>query len=178
MVFSSPGRPRMRNAPSEGQRPHEVSTPVFPAGCAIALIGADDSGKARLAEALVQRLAQRDIAASIVVEPLPGRSIDPGTLEAHRGTLILFIAAACPTPDDDMLRKVLMDAKLSFAVVHGQGEEQLANAWNAINAAADADARRPGAPERSAAWSWACEKCSDPACEHRLFSDLVARRSS
>jgi hypothetical protein len=150
---------------------------VFSSPGAIALIGADDSGKTRLAEALAQRLAQRGIAASLVVEPLPGRSIDPGTLEVHRGALVLFIAAVSPTPIDDMLRQALMDAKLSFAVVHGQGEEQLANAWKAINAAADADNRRPAA-EGTAAWSWACEKCSDPACEHRLFSDLVARRSS
>ncbi|KWT83637.1 MULTISPECIES: hypothetical protein [unclassified Variovorax] len=151
-------------------------TPVLPAGCAIALIGADDSRKTRLAEALAQRLAQRGIAASIVVVPLPGHSIVPGALEAHRGALILFIAAASPTPIDDMLREALMDAKLSFAVVHGDGEEQLANAWNAINAAADPDACRPAAPEGTAAWSWACEKCSDPVCEHRLFSDLVAGR--
>ena len=153
-------------------------TPVLPAAGAIALIGADDSGKTRLAEALALRLAQRGIAASLVVDPLPGRSIDPSALEAHRGALILFIAAVSPTPIDDMLRKALMDAKLSFAVVHGEGEEQLANAWNAINAAVGADDRRPAAPQSTAAWSWTCEKCSDPACEHRLFSDLVARRPS
>lgn len=164
MVFSSPGRPTMKNATS--------------GGCAIALIGADDSGKTRLAEALAQRLAQRGVAASLVVEPLPGCSIGPGAFEAHRGALILFIAAASPTPIDDMLRKALMDAKLGFAVVHGEGEEQLVNAWNAINAAVGADDPRPAALEGTAAWSWACEKCSDPACEHRLFSDLVARRST
>jgi hypothetical protein len=146
--------------------------------CAVALIGADDSANTRLAEALAQRLAQRGTTASLVVEALPGRSIDPATLEAHRGAVILFIAAASWTPVDDLLRKALMDAKLSFAVVHGEGAEQLANAWNAINVAADDDAGRTVAPEGATAWSWTCEKCSDPACEHRLFSDLVARRSS
>jgi hypothetical protein len=153
-------------------------TPVLPAGCAVALIGADDSANARLAEALAQRLVQRGMVASFGVGALPWRSIDPDMLEAHRGAIILFIAAASPTPVDDLLRKALMDAKLSFAVVHGEGEEQLANAWNAINAAADAGDRRPAAPEGASAWSWTCEKCSDPTCEHRLFSDLVARRSS
>ena len=153
-------------------------TRALPAGSVIVLIGADDSGKARLAEALAQRLSQRGIAASLVVEPVLEGSFDVGTLEAHRGALILLIAPASPTPVDDMLRKALMDAKLSFAVVHGEGAEQLANAWNAINVAADADAGRPAAPEGAPAWSWTCEKCSDPACEHRLFSDLVARRSS
>ncbi|VTU26044.1 hypothetical protein H6CHR_02516 [Variovorax sp. PBL-H6] len=153
-------------------------TPALPPGCVIALVGTDDSGKTKLAESLAQRLALRGMEASLVVELLPGRSIEPGTLEAHRGALILFIAAASPTPMEDMLRSALVLAKLSFAVVHGEGEEQLANAWNAINAAADADDRGPTTPEGTAAWSWACEKCSDPACEHRLFSDLIARRSA
>jgi len=153
-------------------------TPALPAGCVIALIGADDSGKARLAEALAQRLAQRGIAARLVVQPLPGRAFDAGTLQALGCALILLIAPASPTPMDDMLRQALMDAKLGFAVVHGEGGEQLANAWNAINVAADSDDGRRAAPEGAGSWSWACEKCSDPACEHRLFSDLVARRSS
>lgn len=153
-------------------------TPALPAGSVIVLIGADDSGKARLAEALAQRLSQRGIAASLVVEPVLEGSFDASMLEAHRGALILLIAPASTTPVDDMLRQALMDAKLSFAVVHGEGAEQLANAWNAINVAADADAGRTAAPEGATAWSWTCEKCSDPACEHRLFSDLVARRSS
>jgi hypothetical protein len=153
-------------------------TPALPTGCVIALLGADDSGKARLSEALAQRLAQRGILAHLVVEPLWKGSFDAGALEAHRGALILLIAPASPTPVDDLLRKALMDAKLSFAVVHGEGAEQLANAWNAIKPAADADAGRAAAPEGAIAWSWTCEKCSDPACEHRLFSDLVAGRSS
>ena len=62
-------------------------TPALPAGSVIVLIGADDSGKARLAEALAQRLAQRGIAASLVVESVLEGSFDAGTLEAHRGAL-------------------------------------------------------------------------------------------
>ncbi|MBT2324465.1 hypothetical protein J7E62_19145 [Variovorax paradoxus] len=153
-------------------------TPVLPAGCVIALFGAADSGKTHLAEVLAQRLAQRGIAATLVVEPLPPASFDAAAIEACRAhALILLIASVSPTPIDDMLRKALMDAKLSFSVVHGEGAEQLANAWNAINAAADPEARQRAAPQAAGAWSWACDKCSDPACEHRLFSDLVAKRS-
>jgi len=153
-------------------------TPVLPAGCTIALLGADGGGKTQLAEALAQRLAQRGIAATLVADPLPEASLDAAAVEAYRGyTLTLLIAPASPTRIDEMLRRALMDANLSFAVVHGEGAEQLANAWNAINAAADPDARRSAAPGSTAAWSWACDKCSDPVCEHRLFSDLVAQRS-
>ena len=152
--------------------------PALPPGGVIALLGADESGTARLAEALAQRMAQRGMATTLVADPAPEASVDASTLEAHRGALILLVASARPTPVEDALRQALMDSKLSFAVVHGEGAEQLANAWNAIDATAGSDAGRPAAPEGAATWSWACEKCSDPACEHRLFSDLVARRSS
>ncbi len=153
-------------------------TPALPAGCVIALLGADGRGKTQLAETLAQRLAQRGIAARLVADPLPEQALDADVLEAYRGhALILLIAPASPTPIDDMLRKALMDANLSFAVVHGEGAQQLANAWNAINAAADPEGRERAAQGATAAWSWACDKCSDPACEHRLFSDLVAKRS-
>ncbi|RST55215.1 hypothetical protein EJI01_09280 [Variovorax sp. MHTC-1] len=154
-------------------------TPALPAGCVIALLGADDSGKTQLAEALSQRLAQRGIDATLVIDSSPEHAFDAAALEAYRGhALILLIAPASPTRIDEMLRQGLMDANLGFAVVHGEGAEQLANAWNAINAAADPDARRSAARGRAAAaWSWSCDKCSDPACEHRLFSDLVAQRS-
>lgn len=33
-------------------------------------------------------------------------------------------------------------------------------------------------PQLVAQWVWACEKCSDPACEHRLLSDLLAKRAA
>ncbi len=31
-------------------------------------------------------------------------------------------------------------------------------------------------PERQTMRRWACDACSDPDCEHRLFQDLLARR--
>jgi hypothetical protein len=152
-------------------------TPALPAGCVIALFGAEGSGKTQLAEALAQRLAQRGIAATLVADPLPEHGFDASALEAYRGhALILLIASASPTRVDEMLRKALMDANLGFAVVHGEGTEQLANAWNAINAAADPDARRSAARGATAAWTWSCDKCSDPVCEHKLFSDLISKR--
>ena len=149
-------------------------TPALPPGRKIVLLGADDRGKAALAEALSQRLEQHGIAATLVAEPLPERPLD--ALAAHRGALILLLASASPTPADDLLRATLMQAKLSFAVVHGEGADRLANAWNAIGATADPDGRSRALAEASARWSWACDKCSDPACEHRLFTELVAQR--
>ncbi|RZL68032.1 MAG: ATPase [Variovorax sp.] len=80
-------------------------------------------------------------------------------------------------PVDAKVRAALARAGVAYTVVHGIGDERLANAWNAINSIA-ASSSGVGAEGRfgleNAAWSWACDKCSDPDCEHRLFSDLVA----
>ncbi|MFS2163869.1 AAA family ATPase [Variovorax sp. Varisp62] len=82
-------------------------------------------------------------------------------------------------PTDTLVRAALAGAKLSYAVVHGTGGERLANAWNAINSIAGSEGRprtRTQSDAKPASWSWPCEKCSDPECEHKLFSDLIARR--
>ena len=79
-------------------------------------------------------------------------------------------------PVDALVRAALARAGISYAVVHGRGPERLASAWTALNLASDAEA---AVAHRSAgeAWGWSCEKCSDPVCEHRLFTDLLSRRS-
>ncbi|MDP9603386.1 ATPase [Variovorax gossypii] len=82
-------------------------------------------------------------------------------------------------PTDTLVRAALTGAKLSYAVVHGTGGERLANAWNAIVSIAGNEGRprtRARSDAKPASWSWPCEKCSDPECEHKLFSDLIARR--
>ncbi len=45
-------------------------TPRLPAGCVIAVLGAESTGKSTLAQALVQRLRQRGVAATLVGEVL------------------------------------------------------------------------------------------------------------
>ncbi|MET3183718.1 UNVERIFIED_ORG: nicotinamide riboside kinase [Variovorax guangxiensis] len=82
-------------------------------------------------------------------------------------------------PTDTLVRAALAGAKLSYAVVHGTGGERLASAWNAIVSIAGNEGRprtRARSDAKPASWSWPCEKCSDPECEHKLFSDLIARR--
>lgn len=82
-------------------------------------------------------------------------------------------------PVDARVRAALVKANLPFTVVHGRGAERLANAWNAINSIAERVGGADGADINAAStWTWPCEKCSDPACENRLFSDLIARRST
>jgi len=92
-------------------------------------------------------------------------------------------------PVDAAVRATLQRAAVPYAVVHGNGPQRLASAWNAITRTAEVedspdaasatalnlrDPRDP--PTAASGWRWSCDKCSDPACEHRLFTDLVASR--
>ena len=73
---------------------------------------------------------------------------------------------------DALLRRTLVQAQIPFQVIYGQGEERLAQALSALK-------RSPAVREaRRKPWVWACDKCSDPACEHRLLSDLLASRQT
>ncbi len=68
-------------------------------------------------------------------------------------------------PVDTLIRQCLGDAGVPYRVVYGSGPERCINALAAIDAqAAPAGIARP--------WKWTCEKCSDPQCEHRLFTGL------
>jgi nicotinamide riboside kinase len=221
---------------------------MLPAGCIIALLGAESTGKTELARALAQRLQERGIATTMVGEYLrewcdrEGRTPRPdeqrsiaqeqtrridaaaasGVVVADttalmtavyseqlfsdtslhadalaaqaRYAITLLTALDIPwvadalrdgdharEPTDALVRAALTGARLSFAVVHGTGSERLSSAWNAINSIAGSEGRpraRGRFDSKPASWSWPCEKCSDPECEHRLFSDLIGRRDN
>ncbi len=71
-------------------------------------------------------------------------------------------------PIDALLRQRLGAGGIPFQVIYGSGGERLHNAMQAIGAA-------PPQPSiTSLPWLWTCDKCSDPACEHRLFSRLTS----
>ena len=84
--------------------------------------------------------------------------------------------ASHPREDvDALVRSLLQRAQVPFQVVYGQGPRRRDSAVQALVSAGvlppamgdgprDAGAARP--------WVWACDKCSDPACEHRLFARL------
>lgn len=86
-------------------------------------------------------------------------------------------------PIDALVRHSLVQAGLAFRVVYGQGLTRLNNALLALGLA----------PEDEHAWQlresaqfalnqgrtvWSCEKCSDPDCEHRLFTGLLNKKTS
>ncbi|MFM6986484.1 MAG: AAA family ATPase [Hydrogenophaga sp.] len=78
---------------------------------------------------------------------------------------------------DALLRRELQAAGIAFQTLYGPLERRLQQALRAIGpllgrslVAQDphwAQGRRP----------WICEKCSDPDCEHRLFTQLLQQRN-
>jgi nicotinamide riboside kinase len=75
---------------------------------------------------------------------------------------------------DQRLRAVLQAQRIGFSAVYGAGESRTQSALQAIGyALGRPDAGSAGGPRSH--WRWACEKCSDPECEHRLFRGLLPR---
>lgn len=86
---------------------------------------------------------------------------------------------------DARLRRALADAGCGYRVVYGQGSQRIDNALRALNAIKkiaksalpdcaeadfDSDFGRDGTGRFARLRAWNCEKCSDPVCEHRLFT--------
>ena len=67
------------------------------------------------------------------------------------------------------LRDVLTRHGIAFSTVYGSGDARTQSAMQAIGYALG----KPVPDAQRSHWKWPCEKCSDPACEHRLFSDLL-----
>ena len=81
---------------------------------------------------------------------------------------------------DSLLRAALDRGSLGYQVVYGAGPARLTNALRAIISIATyaygtrATARITSETlEKKEIWTWPCDKCSDPDCEHRLFSQLL-----
>ncbi|MCY7319880.1 MAG: ATP-binding protein [Ramlibacter sp.] len=73
---------------------------------------------------------------------------------------------------DAQLRDLLTAGGISFRVVYGEGETRVANALAALGSAPQTlgDPIAAEAQSRPRRWQWNCDKCSDPGCEHRLFT--------
>jgi nicotinamide riboside kinase len=75
-------------------------------------------------------------------------------------------------PVDALVRDALGQAGVPYRVVYGRGEERTRNA---LAPALALLGERPFEPDERVRWTWSCEKCSDPECEHRLFTALRDR---
>jgi nicotinamide riboside kinase len=70
---------------------------------------------------------------------------------------------------DALVRGALQKAAIAYRVVYGRGQERTRNALAPVLAMLG---ERPPQDSERARWTWSCEKCSDPECEHRLFAAL------
>jgi nicotinamide riboside kinase len=81
---------------------------------------------------------------------------------------------------DTLLRRSLTQAGVPFQVIYGMGDERLQQALSALGAMNSLAAKSETPQEETASprkpWVWACDKCSDPVCEHKLLSDLLLKR--
>lgn len=71
---------------------------------------------------------------------------------------------------DQRLREVLSQHHIAYATVYGQGVERIAAALQPIHHKLGELHNDDTALAR---WNWTCEKCSDPDCEHRMFTRLT-----
>ena len=86
-------------------------------------------------------------------------------------------------PVDSLVRQALDRASLAYRVVYGQGHQRLNNALLALGLAGEDEAARLVRERAQFAINqgrivWQCNECSDPDCEHRLFTRLLAQRST
>jgi hypothetical protein len=81
------------------------------------------------------------------------------------------------TLDSPNQRGQLISAGLPFHVLYGLPSECVTQAIGLIDWRLEKDDVTAGKPMLAGKpWVWLCEKCSDPVCEHRLLSDLIAAR--
>ena len=124
---------------------------------------------------------------------------DAGALPAGLASFDLVLLAGAetpapvpckPAPDaapdleaaDRSIRAALALAGVSYRVLYGTPGERLDHALKAVEsllpvASRSRQASRSSGPKNQP-WVWMCEKCSDPQCEHRLLTALLARRDS
>ncbi len=84
-------------------------------------------------------------------------------------------------PVDTLVRQALERAGIAYQVVYGQGHQRLNNALLALGLSGEDAAARMTRENAQFAINegrtqWQCNECSDPDCEHRLFTGLLAKR--
>jgi dephospho-CoA kinase len=146
----------------------------------IAIVGAPQTGKSQLARAISQHLSHRHI--DLVV--LDATSVEQ--LQSDDIVLLCGLDFNTPASDvqqlaDDALRTALGHQKIAYQVVYGLGAERCTQALYAAAQRAQALGRedlaahmRQPLPLR---WTGACENCADADCEHRLFSQLLEKKT-
>lgn len=164
---------------------HKPAAP--PRAVQVAVLGAPGTGKTQLAgelTAVLQASPAPPPALVMVDNPSLATVVQASAskLASQRFHHVLLMGLDLPASHirlaeqeaaDQRLRQALHEAGLAYTVVYGVGPARLANACSALQAL-----RPPSPGTARSPWVWACDTCSDPACERRLLSDLLAGRSA
>lgn len=145
----------------------------------IALLGAAGSGRRALLRALQPRLQATDWDARVIDDDHDAWA--SALRERPVLTLLLAPSDAAGEAQDLQWRQRLAQAGIAFSVLHGDPASQLAGALRLIDTLPGARTTEHGPDTASGAaprWAWCCDRCSDSACEHRLFKDLLHGRST
>ncbi len=168
----------------------------------VLILGAQGSGKSWLAQALFGALKARGLsvirshdAAAMQDPPLRSdpvhwriseASSPPPLHDPQRNTLLMGMDLPGldngQVLEDSLLRQALDLTAIPFRVVYGTGMDRLNNALLALGLAGE-DAGAGLAREshqfniNRGRDAWVCKACSDPVCEHQLFTRLLAKRS-
>ncbi|MDH4451149.1 MAG: ATP-binding protein [Rhodoferax sp.] len=109
----------------------------------------------------------------------------PGIADIRRFAHVLVTATDLPWEADSYfrdgpgaqqtieqrLRQVLHHHGISYSMVYGNGEQRVRAAMAAVMPSTLASDEESASYRR---WMAGCEKCSDAACEHRIFRKLVS----
>jgi HTH-type transcriptional regulator, transcriptional repressor of NAD biosynthesis genes len=84
-------------------------------------------------------------------------------------------SAAIRDATDVVLRRELQLAGIAFQTIYGRGPARLEQALRILGRVLVRDLGTSNPDWPTGRRPWTCETCSDPDCEHRLFTALLAR---
>ncbi|WP_395060214.1 hypothetical protein [Polaromonas sp.] len=148
----------------------------------IRVLGAPGTGKTQLAAELTTALPSENPALLFAVDDNPAL---PLPRHGSHACVTLLMGLDLPAPDalmaaqqaaDWALRDALAFSGVNYQVVYGLGEQRLRSALSALQVGLPRASRAAEADSSRGRWVWTCDNCSDPQCERRLLSDLLAAR--
>jgi energy-coupling factor transporter ATP-binding protein EcfA2 len=169
----------------------------------VAIVGASGSGKSWLAQALNSALLAHGHSVLLSHRPVAFPA-DASAGTRHAPVDWWITEASMPSPvsgpdlttllmgldlpglgpeqqkEDHLLRQALSSTPMAFRIVYGAGIHRLNNALLALgltelNPAAGQDRARSQFNINGGRDTWVCNDCSDPDCEHTLFTRLLTQ---
>ena len=150
------------------------------AGRHIAVLGAPGMGTAPLADALRQALPGHHITEQLYTAQPPDLALVLG-LDLSDKTVLSPDEHATLERSDTAIRQQLLTMSVPYRVVYGgTASERLNQALLALGLSPTDPASRTAREQAQYQLNrgrtpWSCDTCSDPDCEHRLFTGLIKR---